>query len=132
MELHLIAPFTLDGWDAVADPALDDPAAPTTGRAVLAKTYQGGALVGTALGHALTTMGPGGASYVAQERITGTLEDRSGTFVLEHGATGGAGSENVLRAAIVPGSGTGELAGITGIGFLEHGLLTLDITLPDR
>jgi len=28
MELHLIAPFTLDTWDVVADPAADDPAAP--------------------------------------------------------------------------------------------------------
>jgi Protein of unknown function (DUF3224) len=132
MELHLSAPFTLDTWDAVADPVLDDPTAPTTGRATLAKTYEGGALTGTAVGHALTTMGPGGASYVAQERITGTLDGRAGTFVLEHGASGGAGSADLLHAVIVPRSGTGDLSGISGEGVLEHGLLTLDVDLPDR
>jgi len=91
MDLHLTARFTVDTWDVV-----DDPAAPATGRAVLAKAYQGGFLVGTAVGHALTTRGPAGASYVAQERITGTLDGRSGTLVLEHGACGGAGVDTVI------------------------------------
>jgi hypothetical protein len=132
MRLHLVAPFTLDTWDGVADASPADPAAPTTGRAVLGKTYTGDDLLGSAVGHALTTQGPRGASYVAQERITGSVLGREGTFVLEHGACGGDGMDSVLRAQVVPGSGTGELTGISGAGELEHGLLTLDLELPDR
>ena len=136
MDIDLSAPFTLDSWDVTADPAPADPApadagAPVTGLAVLTKTYAGGDLTGTATGHALTTQGPGGAAYVAQERIAGTIAGRTGSFVLGHGASGGPGHEDVMRAAIVPGSGTGGLAGISGSGRLEHGLLTLRVVLAD-
>ncbi len=130
MAHHLSAPFTLDTWDAVADPAPAAGQGPLTGRAVLAKTYTGEDLRGSADGHALTTQGPGGASYVAQERITGALFGRTGSFVLEHGACGSDSSDTVLRAVIVPGSGTHELTGVSGAGHLEHGLLTLDVELP--
>lgn len=75
MIMHLEAPFTLDTWDVVADEA-DPGEGPATARVVLRKTYSGSSLLGTASGHALTTQGAGGASYVAQERIVCTLEGR--------------------------------------------------------
>jgi hypothetical protein len=55
------------------------------------------------------------ASFVGVERVTGTVGGRSGTFVLQdqgtlHGTTV-SGSWFV-----VPGSGTGELAGLRGEG----------------
>ena len=93
-----------------------DEGAPDTGRVVLAKTYAGDDLNGTATGHALMTRGDKGASYVAQERIVGTLRGHWGSFVLEHGASMGEGQETVMRAVIVAGSGTGALAGISGTG----------------
>ncbi len=88
MTTHLEATFSLDTWDLIADepPAIEGPA---TARVILGKTYPGPMLVATASGHALTTQGPAGASYVAQERIVGTIDGRSGSFVLEHRATGG-------------------------------------------
>jgi len=131
MELHLEAPFTLDTWDAVPDPDPADAEAPPTARVVLAKTYGGDVLTGSATGHALTTYGPGGASYVAQERISGTLDGRAGTFVLEHGASTGEGSEAVQWARVVAGSATGALTGLRGTGRVAHELLTLDVVLPD-
>ena len=131
MDLHLTAPFTLDTWDAVADPAPAEPDAPPTGRVVLAKTYRGDDLSGSATGHALTTRGEAGASYVAQERIAGTLAGRRGSFVLEHGASMGEGVETVQWARVVAGSGTAALAGLTGTGTVAHELLTLDVVLPD-
>ncbi|MBB3677535.1 DUF3224 domain-containing protein [Modestobacter versicolor] len=130
MELHLDAPFTLDTWDAVPDPAPSEPGAPPTGRVELAKTYTGEALSGSATGHALTCQGERGASYVAQERVTGTLAGRRGSFVLEHGASMGEGVATVQWARVVAGSGTGELAGLTGTGTVAHELLTLDVVLP--
>jgi Protein of unknown function (DUF3224) len=131
MEMHLAAPFTIDTWDAVPDPDPTEPDAPPTARVVLAKTYGGEVLAGSATGHALTTNGPRGASYVAQERITGALAGRRGSFVLEHGASTGEGVQTVQWARVVAGSGTGELAGLHGTGTVAHELLTLDAVLPD-
>ena len=55
------------------------------------------------------------ASMVSMQRVVGTLDGRNGSFVLQ-------GSEIVERGKIsatwfvVPGSGTGELAGLRGEG----------------
>lgn len=131
MTVRLELPFTITTWDAVEDQQPPDPAAPGMARVVLAKTYAGDDLNGTATGHVLTTRGEAGASYVAQERIVGTLRGRYGSFVLEHGASMGEGQDTVMRAMIVAGSGTGALVGIAGSGIVEHELLTLDVTLPE-
>lgn len=131
MDLHLTAPFTIDTWDAVPDPAPTEPGAPATGRVVLVKTYDGDDLAGSATGHALTTQGERGSAYVAQERITGTLAGRRGSFVLEHGAEMGEGVATTQWARVVAGSGTAALAGLTGTGTVAHELLTLDVVLPD-
>jgi len=55
----------------------------------------------------------GSAGYVAMERVTGTLSGRSGAFSLQHSATM---DHNVpsLSITVVPGSGSGQLAGISG------------------
>jgi hypothetical protein len=55
----------------------------------------------------------GSAGYVAMERVTGTLSGRSGAFLLQHSATM---DHNVpsLSITVVPGSGSGQLAGISG------------------
>lgn len=51
--------------------------------------------------------------YVAVERVTGTLQGRRGGFSLQHNATRTPG-EARLDIIVVPGSGTGELAGLSG------------------
>ena len=56
----------------------------------------------------------GGAGYVAMERIVGRLHDRVGTFVLLHLGTIDGSGQPVGHWTIVPGSGTGELAGLSG------------------
>lgn len=127
MTTHLEAPFVIDKWEGAAIDTVDD--GPELGQAVLAKTYSGPELTGTATGHAVTTRGERGASYVAQERIVGVLDGRSGSFVLEHRASMGEGFPTVIEAQVVPGSGTGELANMSGRGMLEHQLLILDYDL---
>ena len=74
-----------------------------------------GDLVGTSQGEMLSagTDIKGSAGYVAIERVTGTLNDRSGSFVLQHNATMTRGAP-YLNIVVVPDSGTGELAGLTG------------------
>jgi hypothetical protein len=60
-----------------------------------------------------------GTAY-AFERFTGKLCGKQGSFVLEHvGTFDGDGVRGLLR--VVPGSGTGELRGLTGSAALELG-----------
>jgi hypothetical protein len=55
----------------------------------------------------------GSAGYVAIERVTGKLNGHSGSFVLQHDATMTRGTPQ-MNIVVVPDSGTGELAGISG------------------
>ena len=55
----------------------------------------------------------GSAGYVAMERVSGTLHDRGGSFTLQHSATMTRGVPQ-LSITVVPDSGTGELAGLSG------------------
>lgn len=84
------------------------------GRYTLDKQYHGD-LEATGTGEMLTAGTPvkGSGAYVAIEKVTGTLQGRSGTFVLQHTGTM---TNNVpqLTVTVVPDSGTGQLAGIAG------------------
>ena len=57
------------------------------------------------------TKGSGG--YVAIEKVTGTLQGRTGTFILQHSGTMNKGAPQ-LSVTVVPDSGTGQLTGLTG------------------
>lgn len=86
----------------------------TIGRMNLDKRFHGD-LDATSRGLMLAAGNPdgGSAGYVAMEEVTGTLSGRSGSFVLQHIGSMDAGAME-LTVAVVPGSGTGELAGISG------------------
>jgi Protein of unknown function (DUF3224) len=91
------------------------------GRTRLTKTFQGD-LVGTSEVEMLGVHVPvggefQGAAYVAVERVTGSLHGRSGGFVLTHVA----GEAHGMTVAVVPGSGSGDLEGLTGeIRIVRH------------
>jgi hypothetical protein len=57
----------------------------------------------------------GSASFVGIERVTGSLVGRSGTFLLQDQGTV-TGDQVRGDWFVVPGSGTGELAGLRGDG----------------
>ncbi|MGA7842293.1 MAG: DUF3224 domain-containing protein [Candidatus Acidiferrales bacterium] len=92
----------------------DEAGGSTLGRYSLDKQYHGD-LEATAKGTMLTagTEVKGSAGYVAMERVTGTLQGRSGSFVLQHTATMTRG-EPQLSITVVPDSGSGQLVGLTG------------------
>jgi hypothetical protein len=85
-----------------------------TGRMLLEKQYSCELQAG-GKGEMLTAMTDtkGSAAYVAIERITGTLKGKAGSFVVQHAGTM-RGGDSQLSVTIVPDSGTGELAGISG------------------
>lgn len=84
------------------------------GRLSLRKRFDGD-LDAIGEGQMLTAMTPvkGSAAYVAIERVTGALAGRAGAFVLQHTGTMDQGAQQ-LSITVVPESGTGGLAGITG------------------
>lgn len=86
----------------------------TPGRMSIDKQFHGD-LEGVSKGEMLTAMTSvkGSAGYVAIERVSGTLHGRTGTFVLQHTATMTRGAQQ-LSIAVVPDSGTGQLAGLAG------------------
>jgi hypothetical protein len=55
----------------------------------------------------------GAAGYVAIEMVTGALDRKQGSFALQHLATMDANGLK-MQVIVVPGSGTGDLKGITG------------------
>ena len=84
------------------------------GRMSLDKQFHGD-LEATSKGEMLGAMTEvkGSAGYVALERVTGTLNGRSGTFVLQHSGTMTHGVPQ-MSVTVVPDSGTGDLTGIRG------------------
>jgi hypothetical protein len=84
------------------------------GRMSIDKQFHGD-LEGTSKGEMLTAgdASKGAAGYVAEERVTGSLHGRSGAFSLQHNATMDSGGFH-LNIIVVPGSGTGQLAGLSG------------------
>ena len=53
-------------------------------------------------------------AYVAIERVTGTLQGRSGSFALVHSAAMKRGVPENWSVAVVPDSGTEQLIGLSG------------------
>src|SRR5690348_16605473 len=84
------------------------------GRYSIDKQFHGD-LTGASKGEMLVAMTAvnGSAGYVAMEQVTGTLESRSGSFLLQHSGTSVLGEKSLI-ITVVPDSGTGELEGLAG------------------
>ncbi len=93
--------------------------AATLGRMTIDKQFHGD-LEATSKGQMLTGLGgvKGSAGYVAIEQVTGTLHGRTGTFILQHTGVMDRGAPQ-LTITIVPDSGTGDLAGVSGTMGIE-------------
>ncbi len=108
---------------------------PSVGRMSIDKVFHGD-LEATSKGQMLSTVTEtkGSAGYVAIERVTGTLQGRTGSFSLQHNATMNRDVPE-LNVIVIPDSGTGQLAGLSGklniiITDGKHSY-EFDYTLPD-
>jgi hypothetical protein len=103
-------------------------------RMLLDKQFHGD-LEGTSKGQMLASgSAKSSGAYVALETVTGTLQGRTGSFVLCHTGIMTNGTPN-LSVNVVPGSGTGQLQGIAGkmtINIAADGKHSYDLeyTLP--
>ena len=124
------APFTNDRYD---EESYGEAEGTELSRVHISRSFSGD-LEGASIAELLIAKSEGGGGYVGHDRITGTLQGKSGDFVFQH--SGLMGPEGVTNTGtIVPGSGSGELAGITGEGRMladEEGnhTLTLEYELP--
>lgn len=116
--MHVTGPFDVK----VVPETAGVPAGAGHGRMSLDKHFHG-AMEGASVGEMLSGGDPksGTGGYVALETFTGTLDGRKGTFQLMHWGTMHGNANFDLRIEVVPGSGTDELAGITGKMKIEFG-----------
>ena len=104
------------------------------GRMSIDKRYHGD-LEGSGLGQMLAGMGEvkESGAYVAIERVRGTLHGRAGTFAVHHRGIMTRGAQQLV-ITVVPDSGTGDLAGITGTMTIDikdgKHFYTFDYSLP--
>ncbi|WP_144393402.1 DUF3224 domain-containing protein [Pleionea sediminis] len=84
------------------------------GRMAIDKTFYG-ELSAKSTGEMLNTRLPveGSAGYVAVEFVTGKLNGKDGSFVLQHYGTMSKDGQNLILE-VVPDSGIGELQGLSG------------------
>ena len=106
-------PQATGAFDVKLNPQSDN-LDPQLGRMTLDKHFHGD-LEATSKGQMLTgaTAVQGSGVYVAIEKVTGTLNGRRGTFLLQHTGIMHKGAPQ-LAINVVPDSGTEELTGLSG------------------
>lgn len=132
------ATFSVTGWDQ--QPITEPGVLPAHARAAVTKTFQGD-LEATSTAELLTVQANpadlgAGAGYIASEIITGWLDGREGSFVLQHGGISEVRGAMWTYGNIVPGTGTGSLVGITGTAEIRQEAdgvhrITLEYEIPE-
>lgn len=115
-----VGTFTVSGFEGVPVDVPDPvQTALGVGVATMEKRYEG-AVVGRSNTLFTSAYDPerGIGTYVALESFEGSLDGRAGTFNFVHVASTSGSDRSGEFFAIVPGSGTAELAGIAGDGAL--------------
>jgi hypothetical protein len=121
--------FEVVEWNDTLYHESEDPDGTKLARVTVRKTFTG-AVAGTSVTEVLTAVaGTGtGRGYVASELFDGSIDGRSGTVVFQHGGVGDdSGSESFGH--IVPGTGSGELAGLRGTLVYRHDASGAAVTL---
>ena len=120
--MRAIAPFTVSSFvpAEITPPPKDVQTGRPVGLAIITKEFDG-QITGSSVTifTAAFDQAAGSGTYVAMESFEGTVNGLTGTLNFAHSATT-TGSDRLAEFfTIVPGSGTGELEGITGAGGLR-------------
>jgi hypothetical protein len=101
--------------DSYEEEPYDDRDGTALGRVHITRSFSG-EIEGQSTAELLTARAAdGSAAYVGLDRISATIDGKTGTFVLQHWGT--VSSEGASTAGIVvPGSAAGDLAGLRGQG----------------
>jgi hypothetical protein len=112
------ATFDIKSWDEKTYNEIEGAAKLT--RASVTKSYQGDIEGEGKVEYLMMYRTAGSASFMGLERVTGNIGGRSGSFVLQHTGTFEGGVAKVTLS-VVPGSGTGDLRGLSGEGKFSVG-----------
>jgi hypothetical protein len=109
MNKQVIIPFQVTAWETQnTDETTENP---TLSRVTVKKSFDG-EVKGESTGELLMcASADGAAGYTIMDRFTVEIANQKGSFVAIHG---GMTDEMKASGKIVPGSGTDELAGISG------------------
>ncbi|MEV5978273.1 DUF3224 domain-containing protein [Streptomyces sp. NPDC052114] len=107
--------FTFASWDESPVTGVDGGA--RIAHAAVTNDYTGaveakGASCEYSIAYASETVG----AFVGHELVDGTLDGRKGSFVIEQRGSFTADGTIECAFTVLPGSGTGELSGLTGTG----------------
>jgi hypothetical protein len=112
------AAFGIKSWDEKTYSEIEG--APKLTRVSATKSYQGDIAGEGKLEYLMMYRTASSASFMGLERVTGSVGGRSGSFVLQHSGTFEDGVAKVILS-VVPGSGTGDLRGLSGEGKFSVG-----------
>jgi hypothetical protein len=131
MKKRATARFAITNWDE--KPYSEGPDQPKLTRASVTKNFTGDIEAEGSVEYLMMYRADGSASFVGLERVVGSIDGKTGSFVLQRRGTfeGGVAKEEY---SVIPGSATGELHGLAGIGStaVAHGTeysFTLDYEL---
>ncbi|MEV7778486.1 DUF3224 domain-containing protein [Kitasatospora sp. NPDC088351] len=120
--------FTFANWEEAPVGPADG--TPRLAHASVANSFTGGIeAAGTTCEYAIVYVGESVGTFTGMEVVTGAVDGRKGSFALEERGTFDAEATR-CTFEVVPGSGTGELAGLRGTGSFtsRHGTPAVEYT----
>lgn len=107
------ARFAIKNWDE--KPFSEGPDLPKLTRAVVTRTFTGDITGDGYVEYLMMYRSDGSATFVGLERVVGQVAGKVGSFVLHRTGVfeNGVAKESYF---VIPGSGTGDLAGLCGEG----------------
>jgi hypothetical protein len=110
--------FTFADWEE--RPTGPAEASPRLAHATVTNTFDGGIQAAdTRCDYTIAYLTETTGTFAGMEVLTGSLDGRKGTFVLEERGSFDAGGTR-CTFEVVPGSGTGALTGLRGSGGFTH------------
>jgi hypothetical protein len=108
--------FTYANWEE-ENRTSGGEAGPTLARATVVNAFSGGIEAeATDCAYSIVYLPGQTGTFTGHELLTGRVDGREGTFVAEQRGTFGADHAVHCTFEVVPGSGTGHLAGLRGSG----------------
>jgi hypothetical protein len=113
--------FAIKNWDE--KPYSEGQGLPKLTRASVSKTLTGDIAGESRVEYLMMYRDDGSATFVGLERFTGQIGDKKGSFVLQRTGVFESGQAKESYS-VIPGSGTGDLTGLSGEGHtaVGHGM----------
>lgn len=118
MNTHARSEFKITSWNQ--SPYDEQEKGPKLLRADVKKSFHGDVEAESTAVLLMCQSDDGSAGYVATERVTGRVGDRTGSFVIQHGGAITDGQPHDTFGYVVPGSGTDALQGLRGKCLWQH------------